>query len=258
MHPFKEKIRNALVTTLKNDPRALAAWEAGSAANGTSDSFSDLDLMIVGQEDIDGLFAEIETALNQTSRVSHRYIEPKSLWPDCYSRIYFLEGAPKHFFVDVGIVLHTAKEPISEVLQVERHGRPVIHFDKTGVVNPRGVDSVAFNLKLKKRLNEIESAFPIYKTEVFKEIDRGHFIDAYAFYFSGIIKPLVELLGMMHRPFRFDFGLRYIHKTFPETEQRAIETLLQIQSLKDLGEKTRAAELLFDKVKIQVHEKLNV
>ena len=77
-------------------------------------------------------------------------------------------------------------------------------------------------------------AFPVYKVQVLKAIDRGHEADAFHFYQSGIVRPLVELLGMIYRPFQYDFGLRYIYRSFPGDLRERVRCLCYV---KDLGRK---------------------
>lgn len=256
MKDFKERVRAELISCLQANSQAVAAWEGGSAANGTTDPYSDIDLVVVGKDSLETIFELIEFALGRVSRISYKYVEPKCFWPGCYQRIYFLEGAPKHFFVDIAVFLETSREVLSEFMQPERHGNPVVWFDEVGIVKPRSSDLVALKSQHLKRLHEIEAAYPIFKLEVLKELDRRHPIDAYGFYFGAVVRALVELMGILHRPFRYDFGLRYLHKTFPETEQKVIERLIYVQDAKTLRERMAEADLLFGEVSRRVHLKL--
>jgi len=253
---FKERVRTELVTSLRTNDQALAAWEGGSAANGTSDSYSDFDLVIIGKDSVNAVFELIEVALNRVSRISHRYVEPKCFWPGCYQRVYFLEGAPKHFFVDVAVFLETSHEVLSEFMQPERHGSPVIYFDKLDMVKPRSSDPAALKSQHLQRLQEIEAAYPIFKLEVLKELDRKHPIDAFGFYFGTVVRPLVELMGIIHRPFRYDFGFRYLHKTFPEVDQKIIERLLYVKDAESLRDRMMEADHLLYEVSRRVRQKL--
>lgn len=256
MTDFKDRVRAELVSSLQLNNQALAAWEGGSVANGTSDHYSDIDLVVIGKDSIEAIFEMIEMALDRVSRISTRYIEPKCFWPGCYQRIYFLEGSPKHFFVDVAVFLETSRDVLLEFMQPERHGNPVVHFDKIGIVKPHPADMVALKSQHLKRLREIEAAYPIYKLEVLKELDREHPIDAFGFYFGGILKPLIELMGILHRPFRYDFGFRYLHKTFPEEEQKLIERLVYVKDTATLRDRMTEADQLFSGVIRRVHNKL--
>lgn len=256
MPVFKKKILNAIVHDLNLNPKALAAWEGGSAANGTSDQYSDIDLTVVGSDNVDLLFDSIESTLSRVSKINHRWIEPSSHWPGCFHRLYILADSPKHFFVDVAVFLHESKNILHEFSEIERHGNLVIHFDKLAIIKPRSGDFDALKVKQLERLGEIEEAFPIYKTNVLKELDREHSIDAFFFYFSGMVKPLVEVMGILHRPFRFDFGLRYLHKTFPLEDQKLIENFLYVRTMNEVRENTEKIELLFKQTATQIRDRL--
>lgn len=258
MNDFKESVRAELISVLKKDEHALAAWEGGSAANGTSDLYSDIDLIVIAKDSVTAIFELIEAALNRVSRISYKYVEPKCFWPGCYQRIYFLEDAPKHFFVDIAVFSETSREVLAEYMQPERHGNPVIHFDKADIVKPTLSDPALLKSLHLRRLNEIEAAYPIFKLEVLKELDREHPIDAYSFYFMAVIRPMVELMGILYRPFRYDFGLRYLHRTFPEKDQKLIERLIYVGDAAALRERMIEADRLIGDVIRRVHEKLNI
>ncbi len=256
MSDFKECVRAELISSLKTNNLTLAAWEGGSAANGTTDPYSDIDLVVVGKDSVESIFDVIESALGRVSSISHKYAEPRCFWPGCYQRVYFLEGAPKHFFVDVAVFLETSHEVLNEFMQPERHGNPVVHFDKANLVKPRPADPVGLRSRHLQRLKEIEDAYPIYKLEVLKSLDRDHPIDAFGFYFTAVVRPLVELMGILYRPYRFDFGLRYLHTTFPNEDQKALESLLFVKDPMALRNRMNEADRLFREVSHQVHQKL--
>ena len=56
---------------------------------------------------------------------------------------------------------------------------------------------------------------------VAKELARGHALEAYGFY-QALVRALIELLGIRHRPDRFDFGWRYVERELPESAQALI------------------------------------
>jgi predicted nucleotidyltransferase len=257
MKSFKDRVLEALVAPLKESSQTVALWECGSASNGTSDPYSDIDIRIVAQDSIEHTFDLVEATLSSVFAISHRFVEPKCFLPGYYQRIYFLEGAPKHFFVDVAVFLQSSEDLLLEFLEIERHGSPVIHFDKSGQVKPRNGDPAALKTKQRKRFEEIEVAYPAYKTEVMKELDRGNAIDAFAFYFLGMVRPLAELMGIIHRPFKYDFGLRYIHKMFPDTDRKAIESLSYVKDIDELKERAILADRLIQETMLRVRETLD-
>jgi hypothetical protein len=128
----------------------------------------------------------------------------------------------------------------------DRHGISVIHFDKLGVVRPRSTDLEELREKQRVHLLEIEEAFPFYFMGVMKEIDRGNSIDAMASFIGGILKPIVELLGIIHRPHRYDFGLRYLHRDFPKETHELLQKLIYSPDLEGLRDRAIEAKNLFE------------
>ena len=253
---FKNKILNQLISDLQNCPDVFAVWEGGSAANARSDQYSDIDLNILTSDDVETVFETIERALQTVSEITHVWRVPKSIWPDLSQKIYFLKDAPKHFFVDAVLFRKSKEQMLVEFMQTERHGTPIIYFDRTGLIVPRPTDQKELLNRQKKRFAEIIEAYPVFKTLVLKELDRGNLIDAFNYYQNGIFRPLVELLGMIHRPFHFDFGLRYLKHSLPSDVYDQLEELLIFDSVETLRKNAQSAEDLFNKTAATVRTKL--
>lgn len=77
---------------------------------------------------------------------------------------------------------------------------------------------------------------------VLKEIARGNALDALAFYRNGLDRPLIEILGMVHRPYKYDFGMRYLHKYFSKEPLDMIEELLYVADSRDVLQKLAKIE----------------
>ena len=86
------------IEALRDNPKIVALWEGGSAATGSTDQYSDIDLLALCACETDEAFDLMESVMPP---ITHRYIEPAG--PDLRHRIYFHDGAPKHFFADVGV-----------------------------------------------------------------------------------------------------------------------------------------------------------
>lgn len=67
---------------------------------------------------------------------------------------------------------------------------------------------------------------------------------------------LIELMGILYRLFRYDFGLRYLHKNFPEADQKVIERLLYFKDAETLRDRMAEADRLFEEVSRRVYQKL--
>jgi hypothetical protein len=243
---YRRSLLDRLTRDLQKSPSILAAWEGGSASNAALDEFSDIDLNLLVSGDPEAAFLLVEKSLRGAAAISHTWNEPKSLWPDLTQKVYFLADAPKHFFVDVATFPDTAPAILDEFMQTERHGAPIVLFDKVGRIVGRATDRVAIKLKQQKRVAEIEAAYPVYRETTLKALARGQAIDSFHFYQAGMVRPTVELLGIVYRPFQFDFGYRYLERSLPGEIFRQLEPLLFVPDLATLRARVVAVDAMFN------------
>ncbi|MEM8859999.1 MAG: hypothetical protein AAGD96_16845 [Chloroflexota bacterium] len=232
MTSFRDTYIQKQVDALRDRPEIIALWEAGSAATRTTDQYSDLDLTVLCSCEVHQAFELIEAAMPP---ISHRYIEPEGI--GLSHRIYFHDGAPKHFYADIGVLHEEAQDALSELMVIERHGKPVVFFDKKGLIKPRPMNKIEWQAKLETRVKELEEAFPIYIVQVLKALDRNRNAEAFAFFYHGLLRKLVELMGIRFRPYRYDFELRYLERDFPKKEQESIYKYMTYVDPVDLREK---------------------
>jgi len=218
---WRARLTDDLVAGIRS-AGALACWEGGSAATGRLDRFSDIDLCIVAPlEQTDALFAAVEAALRRTTAIEHTWTVDPVPWEHMAQRFYLLRDAPPYFAVDCAVV---AQEGISQFLERERHGEPVVYFDTTGTVRATALDVPAHARRIAQRRAQIAQFTPVYALLVRKDLARGRPLEALGFY-QMLVRSLAELMGMRFRPERFDFGLRYVTNDFPP------EVLAQLQSV---------------------------
>lgn len=244
---FKEDILKKLVADLRNCKDVFAVWQGGSAATQKTDEYSDIDLNILTSDNFDSVFKTVESTLQSASKITHTWQVPRPLWPEIGQKIYFLKDSPKHFFIDAVLIRKSDTHLISELIQVERHGTPIIYFDDTGLLVPRHVDQNELRKKHKRRFEEIVASYPVYKTLVLKELDRGNLIDAFNYYQNGLLRPLVELLGMIYRPFQYDFGFRYLKRSLPKDVYEQVEELFVFADIATLKRNSNRLEDLYQK-----------
>jgi len=189
-----------------------ACFEGGSAATGRLDAFSDIDLVIVAPlTSADATFDAVESALSPHSIVHAWHVDPAP-FPQTAQRFYFLTDAPRFFAVDCVVASEAGVEPF---LERERHGNPLVYFDRTSKIRARAVDRTALALRHAQRWRQLKGAVPVFAMLVDKELARGRPLEALGFY-QALLRALVEVLGMSHRPDRFDFGWRYVETQLPE------------------------------------------
>ena len=214
---FRNAYIEKQVEALRDRPEVVALWEAGSAATGTTDEYSDIDLVALCSCETNDAFELIESAMPP---IAHRYVEPEG--HGVRHRIYFHDGAPKHFFADIGVLQEDSRDTLNELMVIERHGEPIVFFDDKGLIKPHPLNKIEWQTKLEARVKELEAAFPIYIVQVLKALDRNQNTEAFAFFYHGLLRRLVELMGIRFRPYRYDFELRYLERDFPQKEQESI------------------------------------
>jgi hypothetical protein len=241
---YRARVLDALVEALRgfgNDESFYAAFEGGSVATGRADAFSDIDLCIVADSGLNtALFDAIETALQSIASLSHVWTVADAPWPGFAQKFYLLDGAPRFFAVDCSLMLPATG---LQFLEVERHGDPRVLLDPRGWVQPRRLDRAAHDLRIRRRQAQNRAAWPVYRMLVDKEIARGRALDAFGFY-QALLRLLVEMAGLLHRPDRFDYGWRYLHHDLPAPLQSRLAQLAYVGSIDDLSARLKQADAL--------------
>ncbi len=248
--------RSRLVALLRESleplPRVLAMWEGGSASWDRLDEWSDLDVLLLVEDDfVEAAFELLEEALSAASPISLRYILPRPTWHGHDQRFYRLRDAGPFLMLDVVVLRRSAQE---RFLERERHGSPVVYFDRTGEISARPVDHATLHERIHARLEQLRVTFPLFQPLVRKELLRGNDLDALAFYQSQTLAPLLTLLRIRHCPSRFDFGLRYVDRDMPADVATTIRTLWFVSRPGEIEFKQREAVALFDRVLSAIDE----
>ena len=104
---------------------------------------------------------------------------------------------------------------VAQFLERERHGQPLVYFDRTSRIRAHPLDRDALARRRAKRLEQLRGAVPVYTMLVDKELARGRPLEALGSY-QALLRALIEVLGIRHRPERFDFGWRYVETQLPD------------------------------------------
>ncbi len=216
---YRTRLAGVIVAALRDDVAIRAIGEGGAAARGRADEYSDLDLMIVAPlPDAGAIFARVEAATRTVAPITHTWSVEPAGFPETAQRFYFLAGAPRFFAIDCLVI---SESGIGAFLDRERHGEVVTWFDPDGLLRARPLDSDALARRRGHRLKQLQESVPVYAMLVDKELARGHALEAFGFY-QALLRMLIELLGMRHRPHRFDFAWRYVERELPVAAQALI------------------------------------
>ena len=242
----RAQIINALKTALEPQPFALAMWEGGAASFGRIDEWSDLDLQVAADDEHVGeIFPIVEHALASLSPIDLKYELPQPAWHGHAQTFYRLRDASPYLMIDFVAMKASAPE---KFLQSEIHGNAVVHFDKANLVRAQPLDHVAFEAKLRDRVETLRVTFDLFQPLTLKELNRGNDIEAIAFYQSWVLRPLVELLRIQHAPFHSNFHARYVHYDLPEPIVEKLQPLFYIRDVHDLCAKREQAEKWFHEI----------
>lgn len=228
--------RAALVATLQRALRALpevdAVWEGGSAAFGSDDELSDVDVVAVVADDaVVSSFEAVEAALETLSPIVLRLEMPATV--GYTQRFYRLRDGGEFLVVDLALIRRS--DPLI-FREVELHGHGRTWFDRSGVLVETHLDLAADLALARARVPALRTAFEMFQHLVRKELRRGHATDALAFYQAWTLRPLVEALRLLHAPERRGFGLRYLARDLPAEVVRRIEALAFVRDSDHLAQ----------------------
>ena len=217
------EVRDRLHRELEQRSWVLAAWEGGSAAFGRADEFSDLDLQVLVEDgSVEAALDLVEDVLVTMGGISHRHRLPEPTSHGHTQVFYRLEEGAPYFLLDL-VVLERSKP--GRLLERERHGEPIVLFDRTGEVGAVPIDAAEHEQVLAARLRRLRETVPLFADFTDKELRRGNVAGAVAMYHAFLLRPLTELLLMLHCPERFDFGLRYTAFDLPPDAAARLERL---------------------------------
>lgn len=217
--PSNPLTRAALIAHLHErfqaEPHVLAAWLGGSDASGRVDRYSDIDLqLIVIDEARDRVFDELHRFCRELApiEVSHRLPEPT--WHGFGQEFLRLVGCDENHVIDF-LAIPASTPPERRLLEPERHGTPVVLFDRGHWFDVPGLDRAAQRERMRDRCTALRATFELHAPLITRSARRGLDVEAAAFYQRFALQPLVEFLRMRHAPDRYDFGLRYLDRDLP-------------------------------------------
>ena len=232
---LREQIAIATCRALEPLPVVHAGWEGGSAAFGTIDAYSDIDLNFIVDDtcSFDSLYVAAEIAFEALSpvTVSHDVLP---------GRYYKLAICEEFLFIDLCFFRAGERD---HPLEIERHGtiRPL--FDKGTWLRPKPLDEEALVIKRERRRRELQGWFVQSQSFVRKAMLRGQQVEALAAFWGYTLKPLAELLRIRYCPARWDFGgMRYLDRDLPQTVYDEFRALAFVRDAHDLEAKLATAQ----------------
>ena len=250
----REQIVDTLREALEPQSYIYAMWEAGAAAFGRVDEWSDLDLIIdVEDEQVANTFDVIESCLRSLSPIELLYEIPQPTWHGHTQKFYRLRDASPFLLVDIAIIRHSNP---NKFLEPDIHGDVRVYFDKSNVTRQIPVDRIDLARKLRKRLEDLKVTFEMFQVLVDKELNRKNDVEAFSFYQSFTLRPLVEVLRMRYQPDRYNFHTRYLYYDLPPEVVEKLEGLFFVANGAELRTKHKSAQTWFYETLEQIDRRL--
>ena len=246
----KKMICDELNQMLSSLHEVSAVWEGGSVASGYEDSFSDLDLMIVCNDDLtEAVIEKIENFIDINYSISRKFRVPEPSWHG-FSQVFLqCKEVPEFFYFDICVLKESLQD---KFLEVERHGTPNIWFDKNNIIISQNCsEKTKSNLMQKGFLSATQTDF-ITINEIRKAIARKRFIDAFPLYLQFIARNLTILLNIIHRPYKTDFGTRYIYRDYPASDYELVENSFKVNDIDELEKKFETAFARYQALKSEI------
>lgn len=246
------KISERLRETLESLEYVDALWEAGAAAFGRVDPWSDLDVyVVVDDARVPAVVQVIEAALESVSPIEQKYEVTHPPGAGLYQAFYRLRGANPFLIVDLAVFTRSAPD---KYLEPELHGTAVFAFNKRGSVPIPHLAPEPFVKALMDRKARLEARLAMFHVFVEKELNRHNGIEAMDAYRVIVLDSLLELLRMRYQPVHYTFRARYVHYELPADVVSRFQGLCFVRDPKDLGRKYREALAWFREIAGQVDE----
>ncbi|MFZ1323295.1 MAG: hypothetical protein WAT71_17200 [Ignavibacteria bacterium] len=237
----RDEILIEILKELRSYPQVNLIAEGGAKAFNRFDELSDIDLMVDAEDGtVEETVKTFENFLNKLAGISSVYSVSEK--KEKQHKFYKMRGADKFSIVDLFIVERS--NPVKE-LEKHIHGDIVIHYDKYEYMKDQTFDKDSFQKKINEFEIKSKSVFEFFLYQTEKEIIRGRYIDAFAYYFDLTLKPLIRSLRVKYNPVHYNFELRYLDDEFPENITKEIESLLSITDIDDLKVKLKMAEEIY-------------
>lgn len=220
----RKQVLDALTEALEPLDYVHSFWEGGAAGFDRADKWSDIDAQaIVADDRVEDVFKAVDKAVEKLGGTSARFRLPEPTWHGHSQCFYKLNNASPFLLIDLAIIKeHTEADKFDAWAT---HGRPIVRFDKKGLIKEAKLDPKAHADAIMKRLELLKNLFEIFHVMPLKETNRGNHIEALFFYLGQTYRPLVEVLRMKHCPERYNYATRYVYYDLPKDVVKRLEKL---------------------------------
>ena len=194
-------------------------------------------------DEIAVVYDALESGLESLSPIALKLeMPPSAMWPGLSQRFYRLRDTDEFLMIDF---CQLTPEQVVTFMEPQRHGTPVVLFDRTGVIKPAPMDA-DHDERLQKRVEWLRASFPMFQNLTRKALLRGDEVEAMYTWMSHTMRPLVDILRVRHNPERFDYGFRYTGYDLPPEVTAELRELIWARDRDDMLAKLDRAREWFE------------
>ncbi|MGB7055332.1 MAG: nucleotidyltransferase domain-containing protein [bacterium] len=239
----RNKLVHTIVKTLMPLAYVHAVWEGGAVSWERLDEWSDIDMYVVCDDGrVEDTFNVMEKAVCSLSEIDLKFRMPEPAWHGASQVFLRLKNTSPFHFLDIAVMKRSSKE---KFLQYGIHGKPLVHFDKIGIVKDNPVEPEGYFEQVKTRLETLKATFELFQVLVLKEINRGNAIEALSYYLTYVYRPLVEVLRIKHCPWHYRFFTTYLYYEMPAEVVQRLHSLYFVSDVNALRKCREHAETWF-------------
>lgn len=231
---LRSDVVRGLKRLLEKQQFVVAAWEGGSAATKKLDEYSDLDVLIVCEDDsVERVFDMLEYHLENAYGIMRKYRVPEPTWHNFSQSFYQIKNTSELFYLDIAVIKKSIPDKFTDPL---RHGEGVFWFMKKDVFD-ESVDTMDdVNKRCKKFYKQATESDFLMILETKKALVRGRFVEAFPMYYGFIVRHLAVMLNLKNRKEKVDFNLRYISRDYNEEDLMLIDKALKVSTIDEMKE----------------------
>jgi hypothetical protein len=246
---MKDQLKLELKNLLFDQKFVLTAFEGGSKATGFMDDYSDLDLLIISEDNaVEQVFILVESFLSEKYGIKRKYRVPEPTWHGFSQSFYQIDHMPPFFYIDLAVAKLSTPDKFTDTA---RHGQGFVWFDKHSDYKVILETDDQVYQRCKKYYHMVTESDFLIQIEIEKNIQRGRYSEAFPFYYQFITRQLGVMLNLKHRKNKVDFGIRYHYRDYDSFDQQLINTCLKSKDIQDLKENYALAKQRYEALKIE-------
>lgn len=226
---------NGLRHALESDSRFIAAILEGADAHKTVDEYSDIDIRVIYEGDLNAVQSVVTSALQQFGEVDYTYVRRE---PNGTRLILHCAGTPKYLLFDILL------QPYLEYNKYISKDK-ILLFDKLNILTE--FNEMSGSEEIIARIEKLKSNGALRDIYFEREALRGNFLEALHQYQTLVLQPLVEILRLCYCPQYRDLQLKHVTKDLPYEVVVLLEDLYRVSSVEQIVEKKKQADDLFQK-----------